>query len=68
MIEVQVNHYRIADISIYHGVLVLATGTLLLLSRYMRLTPNSIRVIRLVHVVLGVLTSIYGLLTYLVTP
>ena len=66
--EIQVNHYRMADISIYHGVMVLGTGVLLLIARYYRLSPDSIRALRLIHVVLGVLTSIYGLLTYLITP
>lgn len=68
MLEVQVNHYKVADISIYHGVLVLVTGSVLLLSRFYRIPPGTLRMVRLIHVVLGVLTSIYGLLTYLITP
>jgi uncharacterized membrane protein len=58
---VAVNHYKMADVAIIHGLLVLITGVLLTL----RLRK---RILRLVHVTLGVLTSFYALLTYLITP
>lgn len=55
-----VSHYRMADVSIIHGFLVLLTGIMLL-----KFKKRSLRVF---HATLGILTSIYGIITYLVTP
>ncbi len=52
-----------ADISIIHGLFVIISGILLILVRsWIR------KYLKAVHITLGVLTSIYGLLTYIVTP
>jgi len=67
-ITIEVNHCKMADLAITHGVLVLLTGIILIIVRRVQLHPNILRYLRLVHVVLGMLTSIYGLLTYLVAP
>jgi len=55
-----VSHYKMADLSILHGSLVLLTGLILI-----KIKKRSLRI---VHATLGILTSIYGLITYLVTP
>jgi len=63
VIVIFVNHYKMADVAIIHGFFVLLTGVLLitLKSRYRG-------VVKVVHVVLGVMTSFYALLTYFITP
>ncbi len=58
-----VNHYKMADISIIHGFLVLFSGFLLIL-----IHSKIRKYIRTIHITLGILASIYGLLTYLITP
>jgi len=63
-----VNHYKMADMAIYHGILVLLTGILLFSVRYYKVSAGIVRVLRLTHVTIAILTSIYGLLTYLITP
>ncbi len=62
------NHYRLADVSIFFGALTVATGVTLLLARWVRLKPNHIRLLRLIHLTLGIVTGIYGILTYLTPP
>jgi hypothetical protein len=52
-----------ADIAIAHGFLVLLTGLMIMVAK-----SKVKRSIRAVHITLGILTSVYGLLTYLVTP
>ncbi len=57
-----INHYKMADVAIIHGFLVLLTGLMLLTVKRYR------KSVRAIHVTLGILTSIYGLITYLFTP
>ncbi len=58
-----ISHYKMADLAIAHGFLVLVTGLMLLFVK-----AGLRRNIRAIHVSLGIMTSVYGLLTYLVTP
>ena len=58
-----ISHYKMANITIAHGFLVLLTGLMLIVVK-----SKVKRCIRAVHITLGILTSIYGLLTYLITP
>ena len=58
-----ISHYKMADIAIAHGFLVLLTGLMIMVAK-----SKVKRSIRAVHITLGILTSVYGLLTYLVTP
>ena len=52
-----------ADVAIIHGFFVLLTGILL-----MTLKSRYRGIVKVVHVVLGVMTSFYALLTYFITP
>jgi hypothetical protein len=52
-----------ADVAIIHGFFVLLTGLML-----MSLKLRNRGTLRVVHAVLGVMTSFYALLTYLITP
>jgi hypothetical protein len=52
-----------ADVAIIHGFLVLLTGLMLLIVK-----SKHRKSIRTIHVTLGVLTSVYGLITYIFTP
>jgi presenilin-like A22 family membrane protease len=63
VIAIFVNHYRMADVAIIHGLFVLLTGLMLL-----SLKLRNRWILRIVHAVLGVMTSFYALLTYLITP
>jgi len=67
-LNVVFNHYRLADISITFGACTMATGIMLLLARWLNLKPTHIRIMRLIHLTIGIITGIYGILTYLTPP
>ncbi len=63
-----VDHYRVANLAIIHGLIVLLTGLLMMLNLKLKLSPSIIKHARLIHVVSGFLTVFYGTLTYIITP
>ncbi len=69
-LTVQFSHCSLADVALIYGVCTLATGVILLALRLTKanLSPEYFRILRLMHLVFGVLTGGYGLLAYLIIP
>ena len=63
MIEFYIIHCRLADVAITHGALTVLTGLLLVAMR-MRKTGKHISDVRILHIVLGLLTSLYAAILY----
>ena len=63
MIEFSIIHCRLADIAVIHGVLTVLTGLLLVAMRVGKIGKN-IGDVRILHIVLGLLTSLYAAILY----
>jgi len=67
---VPLSHCRLADLSIYYGITVLFSGLGLILisrARFIK-SPELLKYLRLIHVIVGIITSLLGILTYLSVP
>jgi hypothetical protein len=64
MIEFLIIHCRLADVAVIHGLLTVVTGLLLLAMRMWRIGKH-IGDLRMLHIVLGLLTSLYAAILYL---
>ncbi|RDD53790.1 MAG: hypothetical protein BA066_02565 [Candidatus Korarchaeota archaeon NZ13-K] len=60
------DHHALGYISLWYGAATLLTGVSLLLAQRKPLL-RKIRYLRLIHTLLGIATSIMGLLTYIAT-
>jgi hypothetical protein len=63
MIEFSIIHCKLADVAVIHGLLTLATGLLLLAMRMLRVGGH-VGDLRMLHTLLGLLTSLYAAILY----
>jgi hypothetical protein len=63
-------HHLFADLTLYLFIIVTITGIMMVISlaRFVRIPSRMYKMIRIVHIILGILAFVFFLLTYLLAP